>query len=314
MKKILFFFLTALFVSCSADEGLQDMSVEDTTLAEELKNIANGYELMIKGYTLEEIRKGKDETSQEEVTFAEPWMIKAIQDSLSKTAFVYSGKTRTDAQPYGGSTDKVGVFKVSTCGNNREFVYFMDCQDGGVTSSSGEIGETFVDENVTFRFCLVDPGNYGGGTLLLYNYVWDPSEGSVDVVKRYHDNEDKKNGNKIRDNGGLTSTGLSTFTHNTSFFWRFSESRRSALPFPYGVLRNSDAYIPAPMIPQRILIDDENSSNGNEAIVWSHTSFNRPGGGGVAGSPHKMNNGETFRGITARADGDTEYILTTYIY
>lgn len=314
MKKILFLCLTALFVSCSAEEGWQERGAEESTLAEEFKNIANGYELMIKGYTLEEVKEEKNEAPQEKeaITIAEPWMIKAIQESQNKTAVLYGSKTRTDAQPYGGSANKVGVFKMTTCGNNREFVYHMDCQDDGITRSSGGlgIGATEASGNVTFRFCLVDPGNYGGGTLLLYNYQWDPSEGSVDVVKRYHDNEDKRNANEIMDDGGLANTGLSSFSHNTSFFWRFSDKPRQALPFSYGVLRNSSEPIPLPQLYSGILIDDENSSNGNEAIVWRHTSF-FPRPGGTTSAPRYFS-GETFRGISAQTDGDTSYILTIY--
>lgn len=312
MKKILFLCLTALFVSCSAEEGWQERGAEESTLAEEFKNIANGYELMIKGYTLEEAKEEKNEAPQEKeaVTIAEPWMIKAIQESQNKTAVLYGSKTRTDAQPYGGSANKVGVFKMTTCGNNREFVYHMDCQDDGVTSPAGGagIGATEARGNVTFRFCLVDPGNYGGGTLLLYNYQWDPSEGNVDVVKRYHDNEDKRNANEIMDDGGLANTGLSSFSHNTAFFWRFSEKPRRAMSFKYGVLRNNkeDRLF---MSQSGILIDDENSSNGNEAIIWRHTSFlpNHPGG--TTTPPRNMNSGETFRGITVQANGDTQYSL-----
>lgn len=317
MKKILFFCLIALFASCSAEEELQGMSAESTAMLKELENVANGYELMIKGYTLDEIRKEKDESPQEKeaVTFAKPWMIKAIQDSLSKTALNYGSKTRADAQPYGGSADRVGLFKSTTCGNYREFVYHMDCQDDGVTRTSGlaSVGATEVDGNVTFHFCLVEPGNYGGGTLLFYNYQWKYTEGSVDVVKRYHDNEDKRNANEIRDNGGLASTGLSSFSHNTCFFWRFSEKPRRAMPFSYGVLRNSSQPIPTSMTRSGLIIDDENSSNGNEAIVWRHTTtFNNTGG--ATSAPRHMNSGEIFRGITARADGDTEYILDFYYY
>lgn len=311
MKKILFFCLIALFASCSAEEELQGMSAESTAMLKELENVTNGYELMIKGYSLEEIQREKDETPQEKeaVTFAKPWMIKAIQDSLSKTALNYGSKTRADAQPYGGSADRVGLFKATTCGNYREFIYHMDCQDGGNTR--GGAGATVADGNVTFYFCLVEPGNYGGGTLLFYNYQWNYKEGNVDVVKRYHDNEDKRNANEIRDNGGLASTGLSVFSHNTCFFWRFSEKPRRVMPFKYGVLRNSGAPTSIIQQPPRLIIDDENSSNGNEAIVWVHTThFNNTGG--ITSPPRKMNSGETFRGIAVTTDGNTEYTLDFY--
>lgn len=300
MKKILFLCLTALFVSCSAEEGWQEMGAEESTLAEEFKNIANGYELMIKGYTLEELQEEKDETpkSDKVETVAEPWMIKAIQESLPQSTISFGSKTRADAQPYGGSMNKVGVFKNTSCGNNREFIYFMDCEDGGGTFATKgidgrpNVGATIVDSNVTFKFCLVDPGNYGGGTLLLYNYVWNIKEGDVDVVKRYHDNEDTNNRNKIQDNGGLTSTGLTSISANTTFYWRFSD-RKDRIPAGL-VLRATPHRVPE-QLPPSITIDDENKKNGNEAILTQYR-VNQDGYTGYQ-STRRLGN-ETFRGIT----------------
>lgn len=291
MKKILFFFLTALFVSCSADEGLQDMSVEDTTLAEELKNIANGYELMIKGYTIEEIRKEKDETSRTkgEETIAEPWMIKAIQDSLSKTIFSYGSKTRADAQPFAGGVSKVGVFKYETCGNNREFVYFMDCEDGGDTKSSGNIGSSEVDGNgnVRFRFCLVPFAGYGGGVLLLCDFSFSSSISDVRIVERYHDDQDGNNKNKIEDNGGLSYTGATQFSANTKFSWIYHPDFGNKLPFRYGVLGDSPT---GPVPGNSIYTDDEDTRNGNVAYLFS--------GPGIE-NRRELAKDEYFRGIQA---------------
>lgn len=312
MKKILFLCLCGLLFSCSENDELQEIiSSEDAALLNEFRDVANGYELMIKGYTLDEVEQEKDETPQkkEKATYAEPWMIKAIQDYSSKTAMTPISKTRTDAQAYGGSADRVGIFKYGSCGNYREFVYFMGCEDGGVTRSYGNVGSTTVDGNVTFRFCLVEPGNYGGGTLLLYNYQWTPSEGSVDIVRRYHDNEDRRNSNEIKDDGGLTSTGPCSFSHNTAFVWRFSERPARKMPFTYGVLSNSTPPATAPLMPIKIIIDDENSKNGNEAIIWSHVRLNPIVG---STSTRMMANGESFRGVTAQSDGDTSYTLVTY--
>ena len=198
MKKVTFFCFSILLASCSLNEEERAMSAsENTQLSDELESVVADYELTLKGYSFDELNKEKDEltpTTQEE-TCAEPELIKAIQDSLNKLILAYDSKTRTDTRAYGGNAPKVGVFKYGTCSGNREFVYRMDCEDGGDTHATGNVGSTTVDGNVRFRFCLVDPGNYGGGTLILYDYVWNINEGDVDLVKRYHDNEDHKNKN-----------------------------------------------------------------------------------------------------------------------
>lgn len=65
------------------------------------------------------------------------------------------------------------------------------------------------------------------------------------------------------------------------------------------------------MIPTELIIDDENSSNGNEAIIWTHTTnFNNTAG--ITSAPRRLNNGERFRGIVAQADGDTAYEFVSY--
>lgn len=169
MKKITILGLSVLFAACSMNNELSDVGTDQASLSESLENLANGYELALKGYTIEDVTMEKDEetpTTTKE-TKASPWLIKKLQSSMDQTCLAYNSKTRTDARPYGGSTNKVGVFKYGTCGNNREFVFYMDCEDGGNTYTTGNTGDTAADGNVTFHFCLVDPGNYGGGTLLL---------------------------------------------------------------------------------------------------------------------------------------------------
>ena len=71
MRKIIFLCFCALLASCSSDEGLQDIG----TNGKELANMINDYELVLKGYSIDELKKEKDEltpTTQEE-TVAEPF-------------------------------------------------------------------------------------------------------------------------------------------------------------------------------------------------------------------------------------------------
>ena len=310
MKKLLLFLCVFNgLMSCSTSEDLlPDQSSE-------LANIVNSYEMALKGYSLDEMRseKNEDTPSGGIETIAEPWLIKALQDSLAKEVYNYS-KTCTGTRATGTSAPKVGVFKMTSCGSYPEFSFDMDCEDGGHSSITGNVGATKLDKhrNLNFFFCLVEPGNYGGGTLLLYDYKYDPSEGDVDVVKRFHDTEDGKNANKITNNGGLTSTGHTQIGYNVTLYWRFSDRPRRNPYISYGVIRNDNTPLPLPMPGASIFVDDEDKKNANEAILWSYrVKPNHPGLPPiVTTSTRKLNTGETFRGITA--DKNTTYRLTIY--
>lgn len=285
MKKIIFLCFCALLASCASDEDLQDINTNE----KELANMINDYELVLKGYSLDELKKEKDEltpTTQEE-TVAEPWLIKAIQDSIAKIQLSYNNRTRTEAGAYTRAVAMEGVFKYETCGSYREFVYLMDCEDGGDTHSTGNIGTTRVDGNgnVEFHFCVIPADYVTGGVLAFYQptYFYD----DLWVVKRHHDNEDHSNTNHIKDNAGLTSFGPTYFDKNTGFFWKITPaSKSSKLTFKYGVLGNA----PLPIaVKNTIWIDDENGKNANQAIVWD--KWNNPIG-------YDLPADKNFHGIT----------------
>jgi len=149
MKKITILELSVLFAACSMNNELSDVGTDQASLSESLENLANGYELALKGYTIEDAIMEKDEetpTTTKE-TKTSPWLIKKLQSSMDQTCLAYNSKTHTDARPYGGSSNKVGVFKYGTCGNNREFVFYMDCEDGGNTYTTGNTGDTAANGN-----------------------------------------------------------------------------------------------------------------------------------------------------------------------
>lgn len=256
--------LSMLFFSCT-QEDMQTLD-EKSMLNAELESVVNEFEKSI---------KDEQTPTTEKETVASAEVIKAIQDSLRTlgSGFI-SSKVRTNALSEPGSTPKVGVFKVSTCGTYKEFVYFMDCEDGGRTSTEGRVGATFADgnKNIKLFFCVVPFGYYSGGTLLLTNYTWTSSAGDIDIVDRYHDNEDSDNKNDIEDYGGgkLENTnfpGYCSFGTNTMLTWQFSERKTGTLPFQYGVLTND--FITQDGI---IHIDDENKGNENFAFLTKHVA------------------------------------------
>ena len=53
MKKIIFLCFCALLASCTSDEDLQDINTNE----KELANMINDYELVLKGYSLDELKE-----------------------------------------------------------------------------------------------------------------------------------------------------------------------------------------------------------------------------------------------------------------
>ena len=172
----------------------------------------------------------------------------------------------------------------------------MDCEDGGWSGTEGNVGATFVDgnKNVEFHFCLVPLGYYNGGTLLVNLYGWSSYDGNVDIVDRYHDNEDHSNKNTkvVNTIYGITAKdfpGYCGFGENTTLVWMFSDRKSMTLPFQYGVLTNSFVEGEEDGV---IHIDDENGSNSNWANVTRHNAS--------TGQKEfrSLQSGERFRGVT----------------
>ena len=83
MKKITILELSVLFAACSMNNELSDVGTDQASLSESLENLANGYELALKGYTIEDAIMEKDEetpTTTKE-TKTSPWLIKHFQYS-----------------------------------------------------------------------------------------------------------------------------------------------------------------------------------------------------------------------------------------
>ncbi|MCL2313017.1 MAG: hypothetical protein FWC41_11125, partial [Firmicutes bacterium] len=189
--------------------------------------------------------------------------------------------------------------KKTTCGSYPEFHYHQDNQDGGWTYVSNNIGATYADgnKNMEWRFCVV-PGDYnrtgptpydmgiystlrkfGGGVLLLSIYHWTSADGVVHVYRRYHDDEDSGNANKITSSGGLIKypgdyIGASLFSNNTGLTWIFAgdaNDKHTGLGFDYGVIAWSTS-----SANTIIGIDDENTKNKNWAKWTRHTTSATP--------------------------------------
>lgn len=321
MKKILLTALSAVFLfsSCS-QEDMSDVQQQD--FDEAISQFTKEYNIKVLGHGFENKIKDEITPSQTSETFASEKFIDFLKDSLEHT-FTKTSVKQTKST---FSDGWVGVLKHSTCGSYREFHYYQDNEDGGWTNTRNT-GATNADgnQNMNWFFCLVpghvrgdasnpnyDPKSqmpyyYGGGVLLLYKYNWNKGHGDVDVVTRYHDDEDHSNTNQVRNAGSLIQDngyiGECLFGRDTGLAWRFSDRAISySLPFRYGVITNefNNGYNGS------IEIDDENGSNANYCLFYRHNA-----GTGKTEFRQLYGGNERFRGI-GMWNGNTTYYVRFY--
>lgn len=257
---------TLLFSCDSESSSVLNPEVE---MASSLEQLTASYEMSLdrsddctlKGYLAEKI---KDEITptQDEETVSSADIIKVLKDELEKgRELAYSKTTRNVPGP---PDYQVGLFKTSSCGNSQEFVYHMDCEDGGWTNISNPRNRpfaTFVDGNgnVEFHMCVVKGASYGGFALALAP-ISQYYMSKMIIVERYHDNEDSKNKNQILSSYKPHVNAPTRLADNTLFSWVNDLSGApNWLSFgDYGVITQGGDII--------ISIDDENKRNKN----WAH--------------------------------------------
>lgn len=274
MKKMLLpvALCSVFFFSSCEKEGLrQDIDV-DAELSTQLEQLIASYEESLDGtndFTLKGYQRldAKDETTptQEIETTASSDIIDYLKAKVDlDKASGYSKTARMDyPKPY--PTDyMVGVFKTTTCGNSPEFIYLMDCEDGGWTNISNPNKEAFAtiadrNGNIEFHMCVVRGANFGGFALAL-GPIYDMMD-NLNIIERFHDNEDHSPANSVISSVKPNAQGYigpSNFSANTMLSWVADFStRQNRLPFSYGVINESGKI--------EIGIDDENGSNANWA-------------------------------------------------
>lgn len=320
MKKILLSALGAIFLlfSCSQDD-MPEIGQPD--LDQTISKLTENYEAHLKGYTIGDKEKDEKTPTTMKETSASDEFVSMIKDSLERT---YSKTAVRNTKVGNDMMGWVGVLKYASCGSYRDFEYHQDNEDGGWTNTWNS-GWTYADgnKNMVWKFCLV-PGHarstspsfdyrsaapyyYGGGVLLLYKYLWNSGHGDVDVVFRYHDDEDHSNKNSITNMGGQVwdpngYLGECYFGSNTGLTWRFSDRAINySLPFKYGVLTNDFSGSQGD-----INIDDENGSNADYAVIYRHkASSNTTERRDVRGRD------ERFRGVGIW-NTNTQYMIKIY--
>lgn len=228
-------------------------------------------DLTLKGYSIQNNEKDEITPSKDKETIASKEIVNYLKAKIDSEKKREVSKTAIDfPRP---SSYMVGVFKTTTCGNSPEFIYFMDCEDGGWTNIQNNKNipfATYVDKNknIEFHMCMVTGANYNGFALNL-----SPIPGSIlynnnlFIIERFHDNEDSSNKNGIKSGQQPNASGYlggSQFAKNTLFAWvKESSNRTISLGYSYGVIAENGEI--------EISIDDENKKNANWARSYDYS-------------------------------------------
>lgn len=258
---------STLLFSCDNDSSsVLNPEAEMASSVEELKasyemSLDKSDDCSLKGYVADKVKDEITPTKDEE-TVSSADIIKALKEELEKgREFAYSKTTRDVPGPV---SYQVGLFKISSCGNAQEFIYHMDCEDGGWTSITNPKNRpfaTFVDGNgnVEFHMCVAGGASYGGFALSL-NPIHISFMGNMTVVERYHDNEDTNNKNQVLSSYKPHIYAPTQLGSNSLFTWVRDDSGK-----PYWL-----SYGTFGVISERgdviLAIDDENKKNKN----WAH--------------------------------------------
>lgn len=195
MKRIFFIAIAALAIcsSCSDSYYLPETEQELAQLDKEYETVKY-HEEKFKGEDDQE----KIETSADEVKLRAS-MDEYVTELMNRSSIA---KERVMRTVYSSTIPVVGVFKISTCGSNKEMKLVIDCEDSSENSgTSGSIGASHVDGsgNVNFMFCLTNANRYYPGGVFLVdhiNYNMGLTQGSsgrvrqIDAFVRHHDAED----------------------------------------------------------------------------------------------------------------------------
>lgn len=181
------------FCSCGEIDSLRNGEMELEELTQQYEE-AKANE--------KEMGKEGDDISPKVETQEDEYVIEAsareyVTELMNQISIAKEKVMRSTYSTAGGV---VGVFKVGSCGNYKEFTIVMDCEDSRDASSiSGSVGDTFVDKsgNINFRFCLTESNRYYPGGVLSLNETTEGTENSFQILVRRHDTEDSNASNSI---------------------------------------------------------------------------------------------------------------------
>ncbi|WP_296123177.1 hypothetical protein [uncultured Bacteroides sp.] len=323
MKKHLLFVFLGVLACCSCSNSY-DLLENDAELAK----AAEDYELMTRA-AINETDSLKVETIADEQAI-QTTVDEYMTQLMNNPAIAKQKVMRT---LYNTTCDVVGVFKVGSCGVYKELEINMDAEDTRQDSKkTGNTGDSFVDGNgnIRFKFCLTEASQfYPGGVFLLDHVDYAPSyggswNGTMQVVIRYHDCDDKHTKNKVvtcgdsrYDHIDKLSKGFTQINKNAALAWAFPSQFKvpsvcSSYFGPkslitYGVLSGS-----ANSVTGRIYVDDEDTNNTNWAKLYRNLALtaNLPNGDYPEYGLHIT--GNTYYNITVSTDYNRFVTLNNY--
>lgn len=303
-KHLLYAFLGVLTCySCNSYDLLENDA--------ELAKVAESYELSTRAIE-DEMDTMKIETEADESS------IRAVMDEyveglMNRQAVAKEKVMRT---VYAATTDVVGIFKVGSCGTYKELELLIDAEDTRQQSFiTGNVGDTYINNsgNPIFKFCLTEASQYYPGGVFLVNHInYTQFGGTLDVLVRFHDCDDKHTDNRILSSTDPNfqtkediSKGYTFITDNAALAWAFPPRPLSMWapipgigpkkPMKYGLLAGSVAARKG-----RIHVDDEDSSNKNWLKKYIGYNFKAD-----------LSTDEFFYGITPGKNTDYYVVLTT---
>ena len=267
-KHLLFAFLGAL--ACCSCSNSYDLLENDAELAK----AAEDYELTTRAV-------GTETDTVKIETIADEQAIQATMDEYEQKLMnrLSVAKERVMRTAYAATTDVVGVFKVGSCGTYKELTLHLDAEDTRQNSKvSGPVGDTYVDGNgnVNFKFCLTEANRYYPGGVFLVDHInYALAGGTMDILVRYHDCDDKHTDNKVMNSTHpiyttkeSISNGYTEVNNNAALAWAYPPYPRNVWApmelgpkqsITYGVLLDGPAFTDRGII----YVDDEDSSNKN---------------------------------------------------
>lgn len=300
-KQLLFAFLGTL--ACYSCSNSYDLLENDLELAK----VSADYELTTRAIS-EETDTAKIETIADEQTI-QSVMNEYEQELMNRQSVA---KERVMRTAYATTTDVVGVFKVGSCGTYKELTLYIDAEDSRQNSkTTGSVGDSFVDSNgnIHFKFCLTEANRYYPGGVFLVDHInYSQFGGTLDILVRYHDCDDKHTNNEIRDSGDPKYQsienlgGYTVVNNNAALAWAFPPYPLPQWAPPYGIgpknYINFGLLAGGPQIRKgTIYVDDEDSNNKNWLKLYTGYSFK----GDLSGD-------QTFYGINA-TDNTSYYII-----
>lgn len=276
----------------------------------ELAKLAEGYEQS--ATVAEETDTAKIETEADELSI-QAVMDEYVEGLMNRREVAKEKVMRT---VYAASSEVVGVFKVGSCGTYKELNLMIDAEDTKQQSFvTGNIGDSYVDANgnPVFKFCLTEASQYyPGGVFLVSHINYSQFGGTLDVLVRYHDCDDKHTDNRILlstdpniNTIGDISHGYTSIGTNAALAWAFPPRPLSQwapipgigpkTPIKYGLLAGAPAARKG-----HIHIDDEDSNNKNWLKKYTGYNFKAD-----------LSTDASFYGITPGKNTDYHIVLTT---